>query len=295
MRKRGGNVRKNSIKSEKTSSTVFDDAHGIVDVASGVPEAQQKVLDVRLTRAHKTGCLDLSHATLENAIGFNYIQIPIQVFDKYIGSKIQHLWLTNHRISILPSELGLLKQLKTLGLGGNQLDKLPESIGKLERLEKLYLEKNLLISLPESFGKLQHLTELMLDENKFQTFPRPVFQLKKLIRLGLSQNEISQIPTEISHLRNLLDLNLDFNRIGPDIPSELLSLNALRLIGLKNNQFESESSDLLSFNIKRISGDYSHQANLETAIFYRDPKSNARAILKARAKKLKWKKSNRLL
>lgn len=60
-------------------------------------------------------------------------------------------------ISVIPEEIGSLKNLRTLGLYGNKIAQLPASIGGLTHLEVLYIDGNPIKELPESIGDLKNL------------------------------------------------------------------------------------------------------------------------------------------
>lgn len=60
-------------------------------------------------------------------------------------------------ISVIPDEIGSLKNLRTLGLYGNKIAQLPASICELAHLEVLYIDGNPIKELPDSIGDLKNL------------------------------------------------------------------------------------------------------------------------------------------
>ncbi len=61
--------------------------------------------------------------------------------------------LANNRLEQLPSEIGGLESLKSLGLDGNKLKELPASIANLKSLRKIQLRENPLESIPDALIK----------------------------------------------------------------------------------------------------------------------------------------------
>jgi Leucine-rich repeat (LRR) protein len=99
------------------------------------------------------------------------------------------LELPNNFLKSLPKEIGNLKNLRFLSLGGpNFLTKLPSSIGNLKNLEYLNLEDNHLDSLPSSIGNLETLRTLYLNNNYLKSLPSSIGNLKKLSTLWLNNN-----------------------------------------------------------------------------------------------------------
>src|ERR1035437_9489485 len=88
--------------------------------------------------------------------------IPVDLnslITKLSSGKISELYMIFDLggISVIPDEIGSLKNLRTLGLYGNKIAQLPASIGKLTHLEVLYIDGNPIKELPESIGELKNL------------------------------------------------------------------------------------------------------------------------------------------
>ncbi|KAG5671390.1 hypothetical protein PVAND_001588 [Polypedilum vanderplanki] len=75
------------------------------------------------------------------------------------------LYLNDNCLIRLPSDIGLLVNLRTLDLSNNKLRSLPAELGELIQLRELHLNHNLLRSLPYELGKLFHLVLLGLHGN----------------------------------------------------------------------------------------------------------------------------------
>ena len=71
-----------------------------------------------------------------------------------ISSNDERIYLYYNKITILPTEIGLLNKVRELNLGHNELTFLPSEIGQLTNLGTLYLHYNELVSLPNEIMKL---------------------------------------------------------------------------------------------------------------------------------------------
>lgn len=88
--------------------------------------------------------------------------IPVDLnslITKLSSGKISELYMIFNLggISVIPDEIGSLKNLRTLGLYGNKIAQLPASISELTHLEVLYIDGNPIKELPDSIGYLKNL------------------------------------------------------------------------------------------------------------------------------------------
>jgi small GTP-binding protein len=90
---------------------------------------------------------------------------------------VTSLDLSRRGLTMLPREIGELRNLRELYLEGNDLRALPIEIGHLVNLQKLNLENNELTSLPSQMGALTALTELQLSGNPLP-IPPEILALK---------------------------------------------------------------------------------------------------------------------
>ncbi len=125
---------------------------------------------------------------------------------------LEDVYLNNNGLSMLPEDIGLLINLKTLSVVNNELTKLPESIGELRNLLVLFLENNKLTSLPESISNLTNLVKLNAECNQIKSLPEGIGNLSKLTTLVLMFNQLTKLPKSISKLRNLRNINLSENK-----------------------------------------------------------------------------------
>ena len=140
----------------------------------------------------------------------------------------------------IPSELGNLANLTTLGLAVNQLSgSIPSELGNLANLTGLWLSANQLSGeIPSELRNLANLTILGLSSNQLSgAIPSELGNLANLTTLALSANQLSgAIPSELGNLTNLTGLGLAGNQLSGTIPSELGNLSNLTGLGLSYNQ-----------------------------------------------------------
>ena len=131
----------------------------------------------------------------------------------------------------IPPELGSLVRLKQLGLNSNSLSgPIPPELGNLDQLSFLSLGDNSLSgSIPPQLGNLERLQHLLLGANSLSgPIPPELADLERLERLWLGSNSLSgSIPSELGNLGQLKELALGANSLTGSIPSELGNLKQL--------------------------------------------------------------------
>jgi Leucine-rich repeat (LRR) protein len=157
--------------------------------------------------------------------------------DREEALKIRELNLFNKKLTIIPTEIENLQNLKILDLSNNKLTTIPEEIGNLQNLELLDLSINKLITLPEEIGNLQNLKILDLSNNKLLTLPAEFGNLQNLEVSYFNNNNLKSIPKEIRNLQNLQTLNLNNNNLQV-LPSEIGNLQNLQELYLFDNPIE---------------------------------------------------------
>lgn len=178
-------------------------------------------------------------------------------------------------IDSLPSETGLLNNLKSLIVSYSHLKSLPADIVKLEKLESLDLSGNSMAVFPAEIFSLSQLQSLNMASNSFDKIPEQIGNLEKLQQLDLQWNKLKSLPAQVGKLKNLQYLNLDKNILEslPDEIGQLKNLQDLVLTGNKLTGFPMEILPLtnlesldLSANrsLKTIPPEISKLKNLRT-------------------------------
>ena len=149
------------------------------------------------------------------------------------------LW-NNALTEPVPSWLGRLTSLRSLGLGGNELaGPLPAELGNLANLERLTIGWNEVTGpVPSWLGRLTSLRSLDLSGNGLTgPLPAELGRLTSLRSLGLSGNGLTgPLPVELGNLANLEWLNLENNALTGPVPSWLGRLTSLWSLNLYGNE-----------------------------------------------------------
>ena len=141
----------------------------------------------------------------------------------------------------IPSEIGLLTQLKHLGFSSNQLKgSVPAELWRLRQLQQLGIADNpqLVGTLPTILGRFSQLNFLLVTGMQMQgTIPSEFGQVQTLkIFSGTDSQFTGTLPTEIGLLTNAVDMMFQNGQLTGQIPSELGRLTALSLLGLHENR-----------------------------------------------------------
>ena len=139
---------------------------------------------------------------------------------------IRHL-----RITVLPPEIGLLKELQMLVLNTTKLSALPPEIGQLKRLQTLVVDHTPLCSLPSEIGDLSQLQELRLKWTQLTSIAPEVCTLINIRILDLSLTHVSGLPGAIGNLVQLQSLMLSGTSIR-ELPAEIGKLTNLQKLDL---------------------------------------------------------------
>ncbi len=156
-------------------------------------------------------------------------------------SELKRLTLSRNRLTgPVPTWLDYLAHLEELTLWGNRLSgPIPSSLGNLTKLEELYLSQNRLTGqIPATLGDLTNLRELSLWRNELTgPLPAELGGLANLERLVLSDNDLTgTLPAWLSDLTNLQALSLWGNDLSGPIPQEVGDLANLEELYLAQNK-----------------------------------------------------------
>ena len=141
----------------------------------------------------------------------NFIEeLPSDITLPLSGGSLQHLYLSNNKLTTISDELFKLKQVTNLWLSNNRITStIPTGIGMMTNLQELDLESNLFEgSIPTELYSLSKLHTLILHDNLLSGSISPLIsQMTSLRILDLDSNAISgELPAQIGFLSQLSQL-----------------------------------------------------------------------------------------
>jgi internalin A len=188
----------------------------------------------------------------------------LTVIPREIGDlkELEELDLAGNKISVIPPEIGNLSNLQRLDLQSNRLGSIPPQIGQLKNLKYLYIGDNPLTSLPPEIGMLEDLLVLnlsaditLIQDSRFSLLtllPPEIGRLTKLTKLDVSASKLTEIPAEIGNLSCLLSLDLGYNYLT-NIPTDIGRLKGLTHLNLSSNNISTIPREIWNLiNLKSI-------------------------------------------
>ncbi|KAF2912211.1 hypothetical protein DAI22_11g239100 [Oryza sativa Japonica Group] len=139
----------------------------------------------------------------------------------------------------IPGQIGTLKGMVTLSLGGNKISSsIPNGVGNLSTLQYLSLSYNWLSSyIPASLVNLSNLLHLDISHNNLTgALPSDLSPLKAIAGMDISANNlVGSLPTSWGQLQLLSYLNLSQNTFNDLIPDSFKGLVNLETLDLSHN------------------------------------------------------------
>jgi Leucine-rich repeat (LRR) protein len=190
----------------------------------------------------------------EELTTLSYTDCPTTVIPKEIGrlKNLKRLIVKKLPIKVIPKEIGNLENLENLTLeetSGNYIiasvpfkldgiNYIPKEIGNLKKLNQLLLENNNLKAIPKEIGLLDNLIILSLKGNNLTNLPTEIYNLPNLQNLLLSNNAFESLPKDVGNLKNLKILYLQDNKLK-SLPENIEKLENLKILSLSNNKLKS--------------------------------------------------------
>ncbi|MES2828079.1 MAG: leucine-rich repeat domain-containing protein [Bacteroidota bacterium] len=165
--------------------------------------------------------------------------LPLDSWGKLVD--LNYLALDHNEISVLPPDIGVLKNLEYFDASHNQIQSLPISFGNYERLEVLRLHDNNIESLPRGLANTPLLHTLSLNRNK-QLNEASVWNVVTSVprndfRAELVETGLTTIPAQVNwSALKFTYLNLDSNRIS-SLPYSFAEILEPTFITLAKNNF----------------------------------------------------------
>jgi hypothetical protein len=170
---------------------------------------------------------------------------------------LEELILTNSYMTMIPPEIGNLKNLNTLDIGG-YFTEIPVEILTLQNLKHLRLHGHF-DSFPVGFSNQEHLCHLSL-QGKFETLPNEFTTLTSLNYLSL-KGKLTSLPPDFGRLTQLQELHLAGNKLT-DLPTSFEQLQQLEHLTLDGwNHFRQIPESL--FQLKQLKFLYFTGTNID--------------------------------
>ena len=158
--------------------------------------------------------------------------------DLFKLESLNYLEISDTTLTLLPQQIGDLKNLINLALHRNHINTIPESINKLEKLKFFDLSSNKITSLPDPFH-LSSLHTFNLGNNGLESLP-DFSKLTALSVLFIDHNKLTELPTGIG---NVLEVHAANNQIG-SVTDAFKDMQALKCLDLSENALREAPVDL---------------------------------------------------
>jgi hypothetical protein len=145
------------------------------------------------------------------------------------GGRVVSLDLSNKDvakdgISVIPSEIGQLSELKKFECNNNSITQIPDEIGNLSKLEALVLQSNRIENVTTAIAKCTSLVDLDLRHNQLEVIPGEIGDLKRLTRLWLWGNKLTSLNSAVTQIKSLREIYLKDNRLT-SLPPGIIKMN----------------------------------------------------------------------
>ncbi|KAI8497699.1 hypothetical protein Bbelb_243510 [Branchiostoma belcheri] len=106
-------------------------------------------------------------------------------------------WAGEGKPSLVPEDIGRLKNLEDLRMENSGLESLPDGVRELVQLDSLNMSGNRFTSVPEQIMNLPNITELFLSDNRISRLPLNLGQMTQIVRLEIGRNPLTYPPPDV--------------------------------------------------------------------------------------------------
>lgn len=166
-------------------------------------------------------------------------------------AELRDLYLGDNRITNIPENISLLKNLKILDLSANRLRQLPPTLGDNLSLSltELNISHNKIRELPKSLCKLTQLKQLYTTNNRLVTLPDDFCSFKDRCFISIDGNDQINLPSQLSswiHVTRGLCDDISFNESTLETSdSSLGAPQSLSAINAPKVSFLGRSSNII--------------------------------------------------
>jgi Leucine-rich repeat (LRR) protein len=115
-------------------------------------------------------------------------------------------------IKLIPTEIGILKNLISFQIYTSYINLIPNEIGLLINLKYFTMNHSYIKTLPKNIGLLINLKHMYLGYNKLEFVPKTIGLLINLKILSVKQNKLKTLPSEINLLYKLELIYINDNK-----------------------------------------------------------------------------------
>ncbi|XP_076134191.1 leucine-rich repeat-containing protein 40 isoform X1 [Alosa pseudoharengus] len=173
--------------------------------------------------------------------------IPDDVFDAAEGGPVSCVNFSKNQLTAVPPRLVELKDtVSDVNLGFNKLTSIPLEFCMLKQLNHVDLRNNFLSALPPELKDLAKLRSIILSFNRFKAFPDVLYKIPTLETILMSNNQVGAVdPIQLKMLDKLSTLDLQNNDIV-QVPPELGNCTSLRALMLDGNPFRNPRAAIVA-------------------------------------------------
>ncbi|XP_078691935.1 uncharacterized protein LOC144922165, partial [Branchiostoma floridae x Branchiostoma belcheri] len=106
-------------------------------------------------------------------------------------------WAGEDKPSLVPEDIGRLKNLQVLDVQRSGLESLPDGVGELMQLKYLNISDNRFTSVPEQIMNLSNIRELHLSDNRISRLPLTLSQMAQLKNMYIEDNPLTYPPPDV--------------------------------------------------------------------------------------------------
>lgn len=147
-----------------------------------------------------------------------------------------------------------------LDLSKKRLTSIPNEIALFKNLQILKLSKNKISNIDSTILFPLLIQEINLSKNELGIFPVEILTLSNLKRLILNQNMIKNIPAEINKLQNLTYLDMWSNNLS-EVSENIKFLNELKELDLRVIMFSNKEKERIKNLVPNAKVYFSNSCN----------------------------------
>jgi len=185
----------------------------------------------------------LAHLNSGKYVNTTHLKLSenLSVFPKEIlslANKLEHLDLSDNKLSALPAEFAELKNLKRLFFTNNEFTNIPAILASCPKLEMISFKANKLHTVGENVLPIQT-HWLILTDNKITSLPDSMGELFRLQKFAFAGNQLRKLPDTMVNCKSLELMRLSANQLT-SLPDWLFQLPKLAWLAFSGNNLTNK-------------------------------------------------------